>query len=420
MPAPIAPNLAFTEKKIAIVLSGKSSTAVPGGLGAYAQNACSIFDQLGYQVFLIGYGTQASTSRKKSLTQITVPSRLTKLSSLAAPIISRQLTAAAQTVIAQSKATHVVVFGAGIWAASGCQLKRRLNGPNISLISIGAYFTTFSHEYHGQIKGAPASDYGIIAAMLVRLSYFSAKFLSVYEQRVLNSLDEIVIHYEASRKILVTEFPQLEEQKLRKIPYYVDFFQRAGDSLIPKKQDKTDEIHIVIICRQDPRKGINIFLHAIKRLAEEKTTNFHCSIAGSGIFLNRNIHLAQKLKVDHIVQFLGFVPSSEALISTSNIIVLPSYEEGAGAISLLEAMKVGRPIIASSCDGIAEDLTHGKSALLFQPGNTLELVKHLRSLTSDKSQRDQLAENAENAYRAKFSFQKMKTGIEKLLKDHAW
>lgn len=399
-------------EKIAIIFSGKSTTATPGGLGAYAHNSCRIFYELGYEVHLFGYGTDKSVRQMEYCTAHTIPSRAKIFSSLAAPIINHQLAHSARQVLAGQEQKELVILGAGIWAEAGNIVGSSIsNWPGKPRI-MGSYFTTFLHEYKGQVSGACTEDYGVIANFLVRMSYLAAVLLAKYEHRTLRRLDDIIVHYKSSKAILTEEYPKLNHEKIITTDYYTELYVRQGSG--KPANISTELVTFSIICRQDPRKGINTFLHSVSILKSEGL-RFKATIAGNGVFLKRNIKLSKKLNVDDIVQFVGFIPSAEALIIDSDIIVLPSFEEGAGAISLLEAMKVGRPIISSSCDGIPEDLSHAQSALLFEPGNSKDLATQMSRLISNPTLRDQLSANAKKRYNEKFSFHQMKLGFEQLL-----
>src|SRR5690606_20317497 len=113
-------------------------------------------------------------------------------------------------------------------------------------------------------------------------------------------------------------------------------------------------------CRQDPRKGINTFLKALARL-RDRGCPFQSIVAGSGVFLKANRRLAAHLGLQNQVSFPGFVPSVEEVLKHTDVYVLPSVEEGSGAISLLEAMRLGLAIVTTRCDGIPEDFVEGET-----------------------------------------------------------
>ena len=83
--------------------------------------------------------------------------------------------------------------------------------------------------------------------------------------------------------------------------------------------------------------------------------------------------------------------------------MLPSLEEGSGSLSLLEEMQTATAVVASDCDGIPEDLTHGDNALLVPRGNRAALRDTLARLLADPSLRRRLARGARKTYERKFS-----------------
>ena len=57
--------------------------------------------------------------------------------------------------------------------------------------------------------------------------------------------------------------------------------------------------------------------------------------------------------------------------------MLPSYSEGTPNV-VKEAMACGVPVIATNISGIPELIKHRETGLLFEPGDTDTLTKHMR------------------------------------------
>jgi glycosyltransferase involved in cell wall biosynthesis len=106
-------------------------------------------------------------------------------------------------------------------------------------------------------------------------------------------------------------------------------------------------------------------------------------IVGEGEEESNLLIQAEKLNISENVIFLGTKNQSEVshLMQDSKIFVLPSLEEGQGAV-LVEAMASGTPCIGSRVGGIP-GVIDSSTGLLFAPGNSEELAGKLVALLTD-------------------------------------
>jgi glycosyltransferase involved in cell wall biosynthesis len=88
---------------------------------------------------------------------------------------------------------------------------------------------------------------------------------------------------------------------------------------------------------------------------------------------------------------------------------MPSLHEGL-PYTLLEAMALGTPVIASRVGGLAETLQDGATGLLIEPGDTLALADAIRKLIADPSLRARLGDAAQRLQRANYSLEAMAGG----------
>ncbi len=404
------------KKKIAFIISGKSPITSPGGLGAYSYNVAKIFSKMRYQVFIIGFSNKNETIDLGFATLIHFTNRLEKLFALGAIIIGNKFVHYMKSIIDKKNPEEVIVYSAGIWGIAGVKLKKIYKNLNLKITSLVGYFTTHKHEYRGHVIGTVVRDYGIGTYLFMKALYFFAVFFySPIEKKMLNETDKIVVHYESTKKILIKEFKNLDINKIKKIPYFIDIYSRKSDNKFKNiKSAVNKKINVSVICRQDPRKSINTFLKAVKILFD-KNYDFNCFIAGSGVFLKNNIKLSKKLKIYDKVKFLGFVESVEDVLNYTDIYVLPSVEEGSGAISLLEAMHKGVAIVTTLCDGIPENFINNKTALLVKMQDYNKMAEAIELLLTNSKKRKEIATNVKKDYIKRFSFDKMKKGIEDII-----
>jgi glycosyltransferase involved in cell wall biosynthesis len=403
--------------KLAFVVSGKSPTTHPGGLGAYAFNTAKILESLGYRVYVIGFSDRDETVHHEGVNIVHVRTPFNKLVAFGLFLISPYLVRKMREIVTSSPPTEIVVYGAGLWGKCGVDLRRELLGTlDVPFRVFTGYFSTFQHDSWGQVVGAPAADYGWKAHLFMRCVYLAARLVfRPIEHRMLKACDRVVVHYDSTRNILINEILGLDANRIVKLPYYVDLYSRDAHAEFVNPPGKNSQIPTVaVLCRQDPRKGINSFLKAVKILVD-RGIEFRCLVVGGGVFLEQNRALARKLGIAEKVEFPGFVNSVDSVLKTADIYVLPSVEEGSGAISLLEAMKSGVAILTTICDGIPEDFVNGETGILVPMNHPEAMADGLAKLIESKELRMRLAKNVATDYSLRFTFDKMRLGIESLV-----
>ncbi len=170
---------------------------------------------------------------------------------------------------------------------------------------------------------------------------------------------------------------------------------------------------IILITRQDGRKGINYLLHAAK-LLDDRKIKYILQIAGGGKFLQANKMIAKRLNLKN-TRFLGFVKDTSDLLSKADIYVFPSVEEGSSAISILEAMRYGLPIVCTEVDGMPEDIVHNKSGILVKAQDPVVLANGMELLINNKSLAAKLGKTAKTRYYARHGKKVAEKGLEKIL-----
>jgi glycosyltransferase involved in cell wall biosynthesis len=133
-------------------------------------------------------------------------------------------------------------------------------------------------------------------------------------------------------------------------------------------------------------KGVGTLLQAMPDILRQ-FPEITLTIVGDGPYKSDCEMLAKTLGIDNQVQFLGYKDYgyiTHSLIQ-STILVVPSiWPEAFGLVSV-EAMSVGRPVVASRVGGIPEIVLDGKTGLLVSPSDPKELAGALVTLLRDPS-----------------------------------
>jgi len=122
----------------------------------------------------------------------------------------------------------------------------------------------------------------------------------------------------------------------------------------------------------------------IDALIELNKGNLFLIIIGDGPIKNNLKEYAQKLGVTDKVRFTGWRNDVADMLNALDIFVLPSVSEGL-PISLLEAMSIGLPCIASRVGGIKEVIKDGITGLLVSPRDLGDLTIALKQVINNRN-----------------------------------
>ncbi len=176
------------------------------------------------------------------------------------------------------------------------------------------------------------------------------------------------------------------------IPNGVDL-DRFSPDVSPIDEFCDGKLNILFVGRLEKRKGLDYLLKAYKQVKKE-VSNSRLIIIGPGTRLGKRYKKWVKHNNLADVIFVGYVSSDELprYYKTADIFCSPATGRESFGIVLLEAMAVGKPIVASNIEGYAAVVTHSVEGLLVPPKDSAKLAQVLISLLNDKSLRQQMGD----------------------------
>lgn len=412
------------QQKLPIFLiSGKSPARNPGGYAAYAHNLAKVFIELGHPVHIIAQGPEASRETtdigEEHIVSSPLVNKLSFVKSIelaALPLFSPLFSNEVAKIVKEKGYRNFVVWGMGPWSYAGVAIKNKF-GKRAKFIAF--YPTTFLHEMKGSYDAIRISDYGF----KMKLKYFVvvqiiSRLYGLLEAQTVKWADLITLNYKYPESFLMEQFG-IGREKFRQMSYYVEVFKRKTPSEISEKELRdVFQKHktLILVCRQDPRKGINFLLHAFKIVAR-RVKGVKLVVVGSGTMLQPNKAVANKLGISRDVVFTGFVADFEPLLKKADVFVFPAIEEGSGSLSVLEAMKFGKAMVVTDCDGIPEDVQDGKSGIVVPMMDPQALAEGLTKLLKDLKLAKILGNNAKKRYEEKYSLELMKRDTQRILQE---
>jgi len=191
-------------------------------------------------------------------------------------------------------------------------------------------------------------------------------------------------------------FLPLAKDKIHLLYHGVAELEQANrsycESFLSDKRIDKEQFRILLPGRIEHGKGQHILLEAVHQLQQQ---GLDVEVALLGHIMDQAYfdNLQKKSQAwglkDHF-HYLGFIDKPTYIFDCFDVIVLTTYAETFGLV-LIEGMKCGVPVIGSNAGGVPEIIEHGKTGLLYEPGDVAGLAACLQQLASEPGLRKKLA-----------------------------
>lgn len=180
-----------------------------------------------------------------------------------------------------------------------------------------------------------------------------------------------------------------------------------------------EPLRFLLLASIEPRKGQDVFVQALALLPRELQEAAHFQIAGRILdpdFWPKVKAVATTLKNFSVRGALSHQEAIE-LISAADVVVSASRDEAMPTVTILEAMSLGKAVIATTVGGAREVLVEGGNSLLVRPEDPAALAGAIRRLIEDRSLASELGRKARAAYEKDFTMERFGNEFRKLIDD---
>ena len=158
--------------------------------------------------------------------------------------------------------------------------------------------------------------------------------------------------------------------------------------LASEAKDKIDSIFTFInICMLTEKKRVENLIKAFSLLSE-KYNDIQLKIGGDGVCRNDLEELAIELNIDNKIKFLGALTRDEVFIqiNQADAFVLSSEYETFGVV-LIEALALGKPVVATRCGG-PESIVTDEVGVLVEKNSVPALCNGMEMIYTNRENLD--------------------------------
>lgn len=225
-------------------------------------------------------------------------------------------------------------------------------------------------------------------------------------------VDRIVAISEGVRKVLVED--GLDPKRIVVIRSGIDPrpFDPDGPGCEARREFGIPDRSPVIGCvaHLADHKGHRYLIDAAVRVAAA-VPDVRFLLVGDGELRSAIELQIKELKLERHVLLTGFRPDIPRLLAAMDIVVLSSHLEGLGT-SLLDAMAMARPVVATRVGGIPEMVVDGVNGVLLPPRDPSALADALIALIHRPDERRRMGQAGRTRMLEKFSAEAMVAATE--------
>ncbi len=151
-----------------------------------------------------------------------------------------------------------------------------------------------------------------------------------------------------------------------------------------------DSMVVGLVANARPRKGIPLFLRALRQLPDDVCCDVLLVGAGTEVFREAAVGLPGRIRV----HFLGYRTDAAEVIAACHVSVLPALRREGLPKATIEAMAYGVTPLVTRTGGNAELVLDRDSGLVVEPGSETELAEALTWLYRNPDRRQEMGRAA--------------------------
>lgn len=178
------------------------------------------------------------------------------------------------------------------------------------------------------------------------------------------------------------------------------------DPLINKKStviEKNSPQYCLMLATYETRKGHSFLLHAFKLFIKDfPNVLLHIYGHGKPHEIQRVADEVKKMDLEPNVKLHGFVSDTSELIAGASILLVPSQAYESFGLTIIEAMALSTPVIATDVGGMPEILAGSNAGYVCSREDPFEFAAAMKQIIGDTSLAHNLGQNGRKFFEQKF------------------
>lgn len=305
-------------------------------------------------------------------------------------------------------------------------IKKQL-GFKRDVIRFGKIFERYGIDIMHTNEHSPGLEPAALAAKYARIpkvvcaihsiafDAVQSPFENSMNRRTLRTLDCVIFSSKYARDLWVKKYP-MAAHKNRVVYNGVEEISGYNPQTLKTELNTGENVFkICVPANFLPIKGHQFLMQAMPAVVKE-IPNVIFLFAGDGVCRPEIEALAAEKGLQSYCKFLGYRDDIAAIMSFSDIVVLPSRLENFPLV-LLEGMFCKKPLVAARVGGISEIIDHGNNGCLVSFGDTKALSSAIIDLLKHPDKRRSMGENGYRKAKSLFSLNRMVKDMENFYSD---
>ena len=239
-------------------------------------------------------------------------------------------------------------------------------------------------------------DFTIFRNRFLRLNGFKYRFMADDYIAISHKIKEVMVNDGIAAERISVVHSGIDLQRFTGI---------SGDHLLSEFKLKPDATVVINVAHLAGHKGQQFLVRAIPHVLK-KIPGVRFFIVGEGELMAELQALSESLGIKQPLTFTGFRKDVGAFYNIADLFVMSSVQEGLGT-AVLDALALGKPVVAANAGGIPEIIKDGETGRLVEAANPQALAKGIIEMLTHKDQAQAMAQRGQALVKEQFSIEAM-------------